>query len=288
MAADVDVLGGLDPDDPRPASQQIANVLRAAVLTRKFPPGEKLPSQHDLADRYGVARETVKSALRILRDERLIVTRQGSGAYVRAQTERPVGLRPHIEAAFDRAHVSVDFAGFSGETLHGMLQEPLDKIRAGRLTPESVAIRILLPDLTIPTVVPSRADTRADDPAVRARAERIAQRHTEAIVESVRELSDLGLVRAATTEVRTHGTVALFKLYIVNGEEVYFGFYPVSEHPVTVNGDLVPIFDVMGKDATLFHFATDDDDTSMATQYVEQSRAWFESVWNTIGRVRTA
>ncbi len=90
-----------------------------------------------------------------------------------------------------------------------------------------------------------------------------------------------------TTEVRTYGTVVLFKLYIVNGEEVFFGFYPVSEHPVTVNGDLVPIFDVMGKDATLFHFATDDDDTSMATQYVEQSQAWFESVWNTIGRERT-
>src|SRR5215207_4828154 len=109
-----DTLGDLDQDDPRPASQQIANLLRAAILTRKFTPGQKLPSQNDLADRYGVARETVKSALRILREERLIISRQGSGAYVRAQTERPVGLRPHVEAAFDRPHVSVDFAGFSG------------------------------------------------------------------------------------------------------------------------------------------------------------------------------
>src|SRR5689334_23717738 len=197
MNAEVVDLDGLDPDDPRPASQQIANVLRAAILTRRFQPGERLPSQNELADRYGVARETVKAALRILRDERLIVSRQGSGAFVRAQTERPVGLRPHVEAAFERPHVAIDFAGFSSETLHGAVQEPLDKIRAGRLTPESVQFRILLPDLGQPTVVPSRAEPAGDDPAVRERAARIARRHTEAIAETVGELATLGLVRHA-------------------------------------------------------------------------------------------
>src|SRR3954463_8317662 len=144
----LDELGTINPDDPRPVSQQIANHLRAAILTGGFKPGERLPSQNDLADKYDVARETVKTALRILRDERLIVTRQGSGAFVRAQTERPVELRPHVESAFERPHVPVDFAGFSGETLHGALAEPLDKIRAGRLTPETIHVRILLPDMT--------------------------------------------------------------------------------------------------------------------------------------------
>ncbi|HEY3034465.1 MAG TPA: winged helix-turn-helix domain-containing protein, partial [Streptosporangiaceae bacterium] len=113
MTSELAALSGLDPDDPRPPSQQIANVLRAAIRTRKFEPGERLPSQNELAERYNVARETVKTALRILRDERLIVTRQGSGAFVRAQTERPVGLRPHVEAAFERPDVTIDFAGFS-------------------------------------------------------------------------------------------------------------------------------------------------------------------------------
>ena len=72
VAEDLDYLGQLDPDDPKQASQQIANKLRAAILTRKFQPGERLPSQNDLAERYGVARETVKSALRILREDRLV------------------------------------------------------------------------------------------------------------------------------------------------------------------------------------------------------------------------
>src|SRR2546430_2995459 len=143
MAENLDYLGELDPDDPKQASQQIANKLRAAILTRKLGPGDKLPSQPELAMRYGVARETVKRALEILRQDRLIVTRQGSGAFVRAQTQRPVELRPHIEAAFERPHVSVDFAGFSGETLRDALAEVLDKVRVGRLAPETTARRVM-------------------------------------------------------------------------------------------------------------------------------------------------
>ena len=287
MNAEADDLDGLDPDDPRPASQQIANVLRAAILTRRFQPGERLPSQNELSDRYGVARETVKSALRILREERLIVTRQGSGAFVRAQTERPVGLRPHIEAAFERQHVSIDFAGFSSETLHGALSEPLDKIRAGRLTPESIAIRILVPDHSRPAVVPSAVDAPDADKAVRDRATRISRRHSEAIIDSVRELGELGLVRSATCEVRQHGTAVLFKVYILNSSEAFFGFYPVVQHTVTIDREAIPIYDVMGKDVPLFQFAAGDDDDDLANQYVAQARSWFDSVWNTIAREQT-
>ena len=281
-----DPLAVIDPDDPRPVSQQIANQLRAAILTGRLSPGERLPSQNELAERYDVARETVKAALRTLRDERLIVTRQGSGAFVRAQTERPVGLRPHVESAFERANVTIDFAGFSGETLHGVLQEPLDKIRAGRLTPESVAIRILLPDMSLPTAIPSRSDGR-DDQAVRERAAGIARRHTEAIVESVRELNELRLVRKATVEVRAHSAASLVKLYIVNGTEAFFGFYPVVKHSVSIRGKSVAIRDVMGKDSTLFHFTVEDDDHSIGTPFVEQSQAWFDSLWTTISHEYT-
>ena len=47
----------------------------------------------------------------------------------------------------------------------------------------------------------------------------------------------------------------------------------------------MPIFDPMGKDATLFHFSTGEDaDTSNGPQYVSQARTWFDSVWTTITR----
>jgi hypothetical protein len=58
---------------------------------------------------------------------------------------------PFIEQAFAREHISVDFAGLSGETLPSVIQEPLDKIRIGRIKPASLSIRMLLPDTTAPT-----------------------------------------------------------------------------------------------------------------------------------------
>jgi DNA-binding transcriptional regulator YhcF (GntR family) len=281
----MDYLDDLDPDDPRAPSVQIANQVRAAIKTGKLQPGDKLPSQPGMATRYGVARETVKAALSLLTAERLIVSRQGSGVYVRAQTELPVGLRPHIEAAFERPHGSIDFAGFSGETLASTLGEVLDKVRAGRLTPESISVRLMLTDTTAPLVLPCRADTKADDPAVRKRSDRITRRAVDGIVAGVEELGDLGLVQSATAEVRVHGAAPLFKLYIINNEEAFFGFYPVLEHDVRIGSESVAIFDPMGKDATLFHYSVyDDSDTSTGPKYVEQARTWFDSVWRTITR----
>jgi DNA-binding transcriptional regulator YhcF (GntR family) len=277
-----EALTELDPDDPRPPAQQIANALRAAILTGKLPPGEKLPSQNELAARYNVARETVKRALATLHAENLTVSRQGSGVYVKQKTERAVGLRPHIEAAFEQPHVSIDFAGFSGETLQGALREPLDKVRAGRLTPDSISIRLLLSDLSRPTLLPSNAETGEDDPAVRDRADHIVRRSVEGIVEPVRELASMGLARSARAEVRTHDMPPSFKLYILNGSEAFFAFYPVVDNTVPINGTATVIRDVLGKDTPLFHFAASDGDTSFSVEYIEQARRWFDSRWETI------
>jgi DNA-binding transcriptional regulator YhcF (GntR family) len=278
----------LDPDDPRPPYQQVANALRAAILTRKLAPGEKLPSGNELAKRYSVARMTVQQAIRLLRDEGLIVSRQGSGVYVRERTTRAVALRPHVERAFEKPKVSIDFAGFSGETLQGVMQEPLDKIRLGQLVPESIAVRILVPDTRQPWAFPCRAGDLADEPAFRERADQISRRHTDAIIESVRELADLGLVKTANADVRVHGGTATFKLYIINGNEAFFGFYPITEHTVSLNGEPVAMYDLMGKDVTLFHHETGDDPASIGGQYIAQAQAWFDSMWSTVSRAQPA
>ncbi|MBB4916961.1 GntR family transcriptional regulator [Streptosporangium saharense] len=274
----------LDPDDPRPPYLQVAHQLRAAILTRKFTPGEKLPSGPELAKNFGVARMTVQQAIRQLRDEGLVVSRQGSGVFVRERTARPVGLRPHIEQAFKKPDVTIEFAGFSGETLHGAIQEPLDGIRAGKLIPDSITIRMLVPDTERPWSLPCRVDSLEDEPLIRKRMDRISSRHAQAIVESVQELRDLGLVKAASAEIRVHGEPPRFKLYVLNAEEAFFGFYPISEHTVALGGAPIPIFDLGGKDAELFHFAVSDGEDSTSGQFVRQSRAWFDNVWNTVGR----
>lgn len=272
----------LDPDDGRAPYKQVADSLRSAILTRRYTPGEKLPSGNEMARHYGVARMTVQQALRLLRDEGLIVSRQGSGVYVRSRTVRPVGLRPHVEQAFEGADVAIDFAGFSGETLHGVLQEPLDQVRAGRHTPHSIRIRLLLPDPARPWALPCRVEDLADDEAFRERSHKITQRHVQPLVESVNELGELGLVAEASIEVRMHGAAPLFKLYLVNRAEAFFGFYPVEKHAVTISGEKHNVYDLMGKDTTLFHHAAEDDPEATGSQYVAQAISWFDSMWNTV------
>lgn len=79
-------MGKLDPDDPRAPYLQIADDLRTAVESGALPPGAQLPSLPTLASEYDVSLGTAKSALTVLRDAGLIVTRPGKGSYVRTQT----------------------------------------------------------------------------------------------------------------------------------------------------------------------------------------------------------
>lgn len=110
--------------------------------------------------------------------------------------------------------------------------------------------------------IPCRADDLGDSPEFRARMTRLVNRYDGAINDTVNELNELGLVEKATAEVHTHHAAPLFKLYIINGEEAFFGFYPVVEHALTVDAEPQTIYDLRGKDAMLFHHSANDDDTS--------------------------
>jgi hypothetical protein len=191
------------------------------------------------------------------------------------------GLRPYIEQAFTAEHVSIDFAGFSGETLHGVVQEPLDKIRTGEIKPASVSIRMLLPDTTRPMAVPCRVEDLADDPDYRARIHQITGRHAYAILESVQELARLGRIKEASTQIRAYQVPPLFKLYLLNSEEAFFGLYPLVEHNIPFPNGNHAMYDLMGKDAVVFRHSTSTGDEA-DTRFVEQAQGWFDSMWNHI------
>jgi DNA-binding GntR family transcriptional regulator len=82
-------MGKLDPDDSRPPFIQLADALRAEIQDGTLGPGSQLPSYSALSADYGVAPNTVKSALAELRQEGLIVSRQGKGSFVRTQALEP-------------------------------------------------------------------------------------------------------------------------------------------------------------------------------------------------------
>jgi hypothetical protein len=191
------------------------------------------------------------------------------------------GLRPYIEQAFTAEHVVIDFAGFSGETLHGVIQEPLDKIRTGEVKPASVTIRMLLPDTTRPMAVPCRVEDLADDPEYRARMHQFTGRHAYAILESVQELARLGRTKEASTQIRAYQIPPLFKLYLLNGDEAFFGLYPLVEHNIPFRDGSHAMYDLMGKDAVMFRHSKANGDQA-DDQFVDQAQGWFNAMWDHI------
>lgn len=69
-------------DERTPLYVRIAEELEAAVRKGEFGPGERLPSGHTLADRYGVNRHTVERAIEQLQSKGIVYRVRGHGAYV--------------------------------------------------------------------------------------------------------------------------------------------------------------------------------------------------------------
>jgi GntR family transcriptional regulator len=75
---------GKDPgraEEPRHVI--LATTLREAIQRGDFSPGERLPPERELADRFQASRTTVRLALSALKSQGLIGSGQGQGTYVR-------------------------------------------------------------------------------------------------------------------------------------------------------------------------------------------------------------
>jgi len=65
-----------------PLWRQIEQTLTAEIGEGRYPPGSRLPSEADLARRFGVNRHTVRRAQAAMQDAGLVMARRGAGVYV--------------------------------------------------------------------------------------------------------------------------------------------------------------------------------------------------------------
>jgi DNA-binding GntR family transcriptional regulator len=66
-----------------PKYQRIADELRRHIRAGDYAPGERMPAETDLTDRFRVSLPTIRQALAVLRAEGLIESRHGIGTFVR-------------------------------------------------------------------------------------------------------------------------------------------------------------------------------------------------------------
>lgn len=66
-----------------PTYRQLADELRRLISTGQLKGGDQLPSIHELMAETGLAQNTIRSAVAVLREEGLVVTAPGRGVFVK-------------------------------------------------------------------------------------------------------------------------------------------------------------------------------------------------------------
>lgn len=84
---------------------QLADALSSEIRSGRYKIGDRLPSEPELSQRYGVSRHTVRAALQVLQQLGLVSSQQGIGTTV--QESRPVS---HFSHAFNSAQDLLQYA----------------------------------------------------------------------------------------------------------------------------------------------------------------------------------
>ncbi|TXH52809.1 MAG: FadR family transcriptional regulator, partial [Burkholderiaceae bacterium] len=78
-------------------SDRLAALLAAQLDKGGLKPGDRLPSEQQLAESHGVSRTVVREAVHQLKSRGLLVSRQGSGVYVAApEANKPLAFDPSV------------------------------------------------------------------------------------------------------------------------------------------------------------------------------------------------
>jgi GntR family transcriptional repressor for pyruvate dehydrogenase complex len=80
--------------------EHIVQQIQALIREGRWAPGDQIPPERELAERFRVSRTSVREALRALEIQGIIDSRQGGGTFVR--TADPAALVPPLAAAILR------------------------------------------------------------------------------------------------------------------------------------------------------------------------------------------
>ncbi|SFI74343.1 FadR/GntR family transcriptional regulator [Celeribacter neptunius] len=99
-------------DQPHDLSAQIADEIRASIVRGELVADDRLPSEAELSESYGVSRPTVREALKRLAAQSLIRTRRGAtgGAFVNRQSFEDAYRQMATTATLLLSLNDVDFA----------------------------------------------------------------------------------------------------------------------------------------------------------------------------------
>ncbi|MFI2379489.1 GntR family transcriptional regulator [Streptomyces sp. NPDC018964] len=271
----------------------MADELRARIRSGALRPGQRLPTQAQLAAEFGVERPAVRQALRVLHSEHLLAdVSKGTPATVAANPGRAptgpsapplpttVGLAPRIAAAFEAEHVEIDALCLTSVSLTLAIGEPLRQIHSGRLKPAKIDVRVLLPSrrINLAFPVPVEGGEGAEGPVherwlVQRNAQGQVLRHNLLALRTTHGVD-------VNVSFRALPFTPPVKLYLLNGEEALFAYYTLARSEAQIDQEHLETYDAQGVRSLLFAF--EQGAVLRDTAFVEQSALWFDALWETI------
>lgn len=139
----------LDAAEGQLPSRRIADAVRALITAGELAPGDKLPSERELARRFGTARNTAREAIRLLTEEALVTAQHGRGVFVRGK----------------RRLLRRDIGRYSRRTYHetGLTPFRLEMARQGKNPRIEVTS---IDQVTPPSDVAERLNASPEEPSV--------------------------------------------------------------------------------------------------------------------------
>jgi len=100
----------IDRSSYEPAYAQLVNILRQSMAAGILRPGNQLPSEAQLCERYGVSPMTVRRAINALVDQGIVIAEQGRGTFVKpiVMSEATFGLKRLQDLLNDTEHTTVN------------------------------------------------------------------------------------------------------------------------------------------------------------------------------------
>ncbi len=93
------------PIQPKKLSEEIVDQIRELIVSGSLGPGEKIPSERELATLLGVSRPSVREAIMVLEALGYLESRQGGGTFVRSLADAALAdpLTSMVESRDPRA-----------------------------------------------------------------------------------------------------------------------------------------------------------------------------------------
>lgn len=115
--------------------QTVAREIQTMIQTGALKPGERIQSQRELSERFGISRASLREALLTLETLGLVKTEAGRGTFVTSASERAAGPAANMAPwRYSQSHSAFDV--FQTRVL---LEGEIARLAAGRLTQRQLA-----------------------------------------------------------------------------------------------------------------------------------------------------